>query len=76
MDLIPCSAREFDLAVIRYASMDGWRMHEVVGRKIEGYVDGRLVLLLRRKGNTPYAEHFRAPVVAKPHVPREGFTYR
>lgn len=74
MDLEPCSAKEFDLAVIRYASMPGWRSRIVQGQRCEGYVDGHLVLLLRRRGE--YAEHFRARVEAEPYVPVEGFRYK
>lgn len=74
MDLEPCSAREFDIEVIRYTGMDGWRYRIIEGVRCEGYVGGRLVLLIRRRGD--YAEHFRAPSTAPVHVPREGFRYR
>ena len=74
MDLEPCSALEFDAAAYSYARKPGWAYRIIHGKRCEGYVDGRLVLLMRARGI--YAEHFRAPreVVSAAHL--EGFTYR
>ncbi len=74
MDLEPCSRADFDIAVIRYAGMDGWRAKIVSGQRCEGYVDGRLVLRLERRGI--YAAHFKAHEEPRPHVSMEGFRYR
>lgn len=74
MDLEPCTAREFDIEVIRYASMPGWRSRIIEGERCEGYVDGRLVLLLRRRGE--YAEHFRAHLNEAVVVPMDEGRYK
>jgi len=76
-DLIPCTAKEFDRATLYYASQGGWSMRSRHGEWSKGYVNGRLVLLLRRRGKTPYADHFMAPRPEAPvRVLPEGFRYR
>lgn len=75
MTLEPCTAREFDIDVIRYASMPGWRSRIVEGERCEGYVDGRLVLKITRRGD--YAEHFRVPREETPvRILPAGFRYK
>lgn len=75
MDLEPCTALEFDRATLYYASQDGWCRRTIFSRRrSEGYVNGRLVLLLLKGPNGP--EHFRAPLPTMYHVPREGFRYK
>lgn len=74
MDLQPCTAREFDVEVIRHANQPGWSYRIVHGVRCEGYIDGRLVLLMR---NGRKIEYYAAPMPAGPvPVLPEGFTYK
>lgn len=58
MGLEPCSARDFDIEVIRYASLPGWRPRIAEGERRRGLRHGWLVLRMQRRDI--YAAHFRA----------------
>lgn len=74
MDLEPCTALEFDATAYACARKPGWNYRIVHGRRCEGYIDGRLVLLMRKGPNGP--EHFREPPAKVVRVPDPGFRYR
>jgi hypothetical protein len=73
-DLEPCTALEFDATAYACARKPGWSYRIIHGHRCEGYLDGRLVLLMTRRGD--YADHFRAPPPKVERVPEEGFRYR